>query len=76
VRRLLCGTLRSPGNASNREGMPIFGAEYDRKAGVLSQYAYEYLKDGVKDVMPALGTHVAMTDDELTRVSLGVVGMF
>jgi hypothetical protein len=56
--------------------MPIFGAEYDRKAGVLSQYAYEYLKDGVKDVMPALGTHVAMTDDELTRVSLGVVGMF
>lgn len=39
-----------------------------RKAGVLSQYAHEYLKDGVKDVMPALGTHVAMTDDELTRV--------
>lgn len=38
------------------------------KAGVLSQYAYEYLKDGVKDVMPALGTHVPMTDDELTRV--------
>jgi hypothetical protein len=37
---------------------------------VLSQYAYEYLQDKVTDVLPALGTHDAMTDDEISKVCI------
>ncbi|RLN95387.1 hypothetical protein BBJ28_00014046 [Nothophytophthora sp. Chile5] len=40
---------------------------FHSKSGVLSQYAYEYLQDNVKDVLPALGTHDAMTDDEISK---------
>ena len=35
-----------------------------RKAGVLTQYAYEYYGNAVQDVMPALGTHAPMTSEE------------
>ncbi|TDH66667.1 uncharacterized protein CCR75_005184 [Bremia lactucae] len=57
------------------------GAKFDRavivppdftrfhsKAGLLSQYAYEYLQDKVVDVLPALGTHDPMSDDEICKL--------
>lgn len=39
------------------------------KSGAISQFAYEYLQENVKDVLPALGTHAPMTDDEITKVA-------
>ncbi|KAG3170934.1 hypothetical protein PI126_g2102 [Phytophthora idaei] len=41
---------------------------FHSKSGVLSQYAYEYLQDKVTDVLPALGTHDAMTHDEISKM--------
>ncbi|KAL7688255.1 putative larA-like protein [Plasmopara halstedii] len=41
---------------------------FHSKSGVLSQYAYEYLKGRVTDVLPALGTHDAMTDEEISKM--------
>ncbi|KUF95763.1 hypothetical protein AM588_10006858 [Phytophthora nicotianae] len=41
---------------------------FHSKSGVLSQYAYEYLQDKVTDVLPALGTHDAMTDEEISKM--------
>lgn len=41
---------------------------FNSKAGVLTQYAYEYFGDKVTDILPALGTHVAMSDEELTKM--------
>ncbi|KAG7397503.1 hypothetical protein PHYBOEH_000655 [Phytophthora boehmeriae] len=41
---------------------------FHSKAGVLSQYAHEYLQERVTDVLPALGTHDAMTDEEITKM--------
>ncbi len=38
----------------------------DSRAGELTRLAYDMLGDRLKDVMPALGTHEAMTPDELT----------
>lgn len=40
------------------------------KSGVISQFAYEYLQSSVTDVLPALGTHAPMTDDEITKASI------
>lgn len=36
------------------------------KAGILTSFAWEYYGDALTDVLPALGTHVAMTPDEIS----------
>ncbi|GAB9476783.1 hypothetical protein Gpo141_00013841 [Globisporangium polare] len=41
---------------------------FHSKSGAISQFAYEYLQGSVKDVLPALGTHAPMTDDEITKM--------
>jgi len=38
------------------------------QAGKLTGFAYNYNPSAVSTIMPALGTHVAMTEDELTRM--------
>jgi len=41
---------------------------FHSKAGELTQYAYEYYGDKLTDILPALGTHFAMTEKELTTM--------
>jgi nickel-dependent lactate racemase len=45
---------------------------FHSRAGELTTYIYDYYKEGLKDVLPALGTHVAMTDNELDKMFPGV----
>jgi nickel-dependent lactate racemase len=42
------------------------------KAGDITSLIYNYYRDGLKDVLPALGTHVPMSDHELTEMFSGV----
>ncbi len=37
-------------------------------AGELTRYAWQYYGDKLSDILPALGTHVAMTPAEMTRM--------
>ncbi|OGU34655.1 MAG: D-mannonate epimerase [Ignavibacteria bacterium GWB2_35_6b] len=39
---------------------------FHSKAGELTQYTYQYYKDKLTDILPALGTHFPMTGEELT----------
>lgn len=41
---------------------------YHSQAGELTRYAWEYYGDRLTDVMPCLGTHIAMTDEEIARM--------
>lgn len=41
-------------------------------AGPLTRIAYDYFRDRLADVMPALGTHAAMSDQQLERMFPGV----
>jgi nickel-dependent lactate racemase len=41
---------------------------YYSKAGVLTEQAWEYFGDRLTDVLPALGTHAAMTQSEISRM--------
>jgi nickel-dependent lactate racemase len=41
-------------------------------AGPLTSMAYRYYQDRLTDVMPALGTHVPMTDEQIERMFEGV----
>lgn len=38
---------------------------YHSMAGILTVMAWEYYGDAITDILPALGTHVAMTENEL-----------
>lgn len=41
---------------------------YHSKAGDLTRFAWEYYKDALTDILPALGTHVEMSDDEISKM--------
>ncbi len=45
---------------------------FHSRAGELTSLAYEHLKDSVKDILPALGTHSAMTDEQISEMFPGV----
>jgi nickel-dependent lactate racemase len=41
-------------------------------SGQLTRFAWEYYREKLTDIMPALGTHVPMSEDEITRMYSGV----
>ncbi|RHY33648.1 hypothetical protein DYB32_001474 [Aphanomyces invadans] len=41
---------------------------FHSKSGIVTQHAYEYFGEHVKDIMPALGTHAPMTPVEISKV--------
>ena len=45
---------------------------FHSRAGELARYAYAYYGEKLTDIMPALGTHFPMTDDEITKMFPGV----
>jgi nickel-dependent lactate racemase len=48
--------------------VPPDGSRFHSRAGELTQYAYAYYGDRLGCVLPALGTHTAMTPAALTRM--------
>ncbi|NMC41601.1 MAG: DUF2088 domain-containing protein [Bacteroidales bacterium] len=44
------------------------------RAGELTRLAYEYYRKNLTDILPALGTHVPMTDDETAKMFPGIPG--
>jgi nickel-dependent lactate racemase len=45
---------------------------FHSRAGELTSYIYRYYKDSLKDILPALGTHSPMTDDQIDFMYKGV----
>jgi nickel-dependent lactate racemase len=45
---------------------------FHSRAGELVQYAYAYYGDRLTDILPALGTHFPMTEEEIERMYPGV----
>jgi hypothetical protein len=51
--------------------MPVFTTKtlfYSRRPGILTRAAYEYLKERVHDVLPALGTHDPMSAEQIAHM--------
>ena len=38
------------------------------RAGILTQFAWQYYGEAMTDILPALGTHFAMTSEEIKRM--------
>jgi nickel-dependent lactate racemase len=45
--------------------LPPDFTRFHSKAGELTTYSYEYYKNRMTDILPALGTHTAMTENEI-----------
>ena len=45
---------------------------FHSRAGELTSYIYKYYKQSLKDILPALGTHTPMTDEQLGDMFNGV----
>jgi len=41
---------------------------YYSKAGLITEMAWEYYRDKLEDILPALGTHAAMSDAEISKM--------
>lgn len=45
---------------------------YHSRAGEITTYVYDYFKNNLTDILPALGTHVPMTEAEISEMFPGV----
>jgi nickel-dependent lactate racemase len=65
LRKGLFGALDKLGPRSRVLVIPPDFTRYHSQAGMLTRMVWEYYGDAVTDILPALGTHVAMTETEL-----------
>ena len=68
LRTALAATLDRLGAFNRVLAVPPDHTRDKSYAGILTCQLFELLGDKLVDVMPALGTHYAMTDEELTRM--------
>ncbi len=45
---------------------------FHSQAGILTKFTYQYYKEDLTDILPALGTHSPMTKDEISKMYEGV----
>jgi nickel-dependent lactate racemase len=48
--------------------LPPDFTRFHSRAGIITQHTYEYFKDKLTDILPALGTHAPMSDNELSEM--------
>ena len=68
LKSIFKSVLTKLGDRSKVMLIPPDYTRYHSNAGILSQAAYEHYGKGVKDVMPALGTHVPVSEDQRKKM--------
>ena len=68
LREGLCAALDKLGAKKKVLAIPPDVTRFYSRAGELTRYAYKYYGDKMTDILPALGTHFAMTDAEIDRM--------
>ncbi|MDA1044935.1 MAG: D-mannonate epimerase [Verrucomicrobia bacterium] len=64
----LFAALEKLGSRKNVIAVPPDFTRFHSRAGELTQYAYAYYGNALKDVLPALGTHTAMPEAQLATM--------
>ncbi|GAF04974.1 lactate racemase domain-containing protein [Saccharicrinis fermentans] len=72
LRRGIEIALEKLGNRTNVLIIPPDFTRFHSRAGELTTYAYHYYNTKVKDILPALGTHAPMTNEELNTMFPGI----
>jgi nickel-dependent lactate racemase len=68
LRELLVESLAQLGERKRVLVVPPDGSRVHSRAGELTRYAWEYYRDRLNAVLPALGTHAAMRPEQITRM--------
>jgi nickel-dependent lactate racemase len=64
----LCEALDRLGSKQKVLALPPDITRFYSRAGELTRYAWEYYGDKLTDILPAVGTHFAMTEPEIERM--------
>jgi nickel-dependent lactate racemase len=65
------GLFEALGKLGNRKkvlAIPPDFTRYHSRAGLLTGHLYSYFREKLTDILPALGTHTAMREDELEKM--------
>jgi nickel-dependent lactate racemase len=68
----LCSALDKLGNREKVLVVPPDFTRFHSRAGDLTTLIYNYYKDNLKDILPALGTHAPMSENQLEVMFKGV----
>ncbi|MGB5850224.1 MAG: lactate racemase domain-containing protein [Ignavibacteriaceae bacterium] len=68
IKEGLYSALNKLGDKNKVLAIPPDFTRLHSKAGELTQYTYEYYKEKLTDILPALGTHNAMTENEISTM--------
>lgn len=68
IKNGLYDALEKLGDKNKVLAIPPDFTRLHSKAGELTQYTYEYYKERLTDILPALGTHKAMTEKEISTM--------
>ena len=68
IGRAMTGALRRIGPKKRVLAIPPDMTRYHSMAGRLTEIAWEYYGESLTDVLPALGTHAAMTGEEIEKM--------
>jgi nickel-dependent lactate racemase len=72
IKKVVFATLDKLGKREKVLVIPPDFTRFHSRAGELTQYVYEYYGDRLTDILPALGTHFPMTDEEIIKMFPGI----
>jgi nickel-dependent lactate racemase len=72
LRDIIFSTLDKIGNKKKVLAIPPDFTRFHSQAGPITYLVYDYYKESLKDILPALGTHFAMTENEINTMYKGV----
>lgn len=72
VRKVLYQTYEKLGKKNKVLALPPDFTRFHSKAGELTSITYDYYKDKLTDILPAIGTHYPMTEKEIDFMFKGI----
>ena len=68
IREALFSSLDKLGKREKVLAIPPDFTRFHSQAGILTELTWQYYKDDLVDILPALGTHTAMTSSEIKKM--------
>jgi len=68
LREAIYSTLGKLGQKEKVLAIPPDFTRFHSQAGILTSYIYKYYKEALTDILPALGTHTAMREEEISKM--------
>lgn len=72
IKKGLFEALEKIGKREKVLAVPPDFTRFHSRAGEITSYVYDYYKENLVDVLPALGTHAPMTDEDIAEMYKGV----